>query len=174
MKLYGKITSERASKGQGGKWLDIKVFDEEKDELLSIYIDKDEDDWYKAHIKTPDGKTDFQELLRETKAKSYCDIQHDWEYYPDGYRTCQKCGKTEDIPKAKKHDRVGDLLKAIEDNTDKEGKVSVQYIADEVEELKAKKQKSEKLYYQSQNNCEHLYRDASDKRYCVDCGKKLD
>jgi hypothetical protein len=23
------------------------------------------------------------------------------------------------------------------------------------------------------NNCEHLYKDASDKRYCVDCGKRI-
>jgi hypothetical protein len=30
------------------------------------------------------------------------------------------------------------------------------------------------LYNIDEKECEHLYRDASDSRYCVDCGKKLD
>ena len=30
MKLYATITSERASKGQGGKWLEIEILDENK------------------------------------------------------------------------------------------------------------------------------------------------
>lgn len=28
-------------------------------------------------------------------------------------------------------------------------------------------------YYLKETNCEHLYKDASDKRFCVDCGKRI-
>lgn len=39
MKLYATTTSERASKGQGGNWLDISIYDEEKNKLVDIHVD---------------------------------------------------------------------------------------------------------------------------------------
>jgi len=38
MKLYATTTSERATKGQGGKFLIIEVFDEDKKKLLNLHI----------------------------------------------------------------------------------------------------------------------------------------
>ena len=39
MKLYATVTSERASKGQGGnKYLEIEIIDEERLPLLSLYL----------------------------------------------------------------------------------------------------------------------------------------
>lgn len=38
MKLYANVSSERASKGQGGEWLDIKIRDEKKDLLWNIEV----------------------------------------------------------------------------------------------------------------------------------------
>lgn len=70
MKLYATTTSERATKGQGGNELEIKVFDENRDELFKINVFKDSDNWYKVHFKSFDKNgLDFQELLREVKTK---------------------------------------------------------------------------------------------------------
>lgn len=41
MKLYATITSERASKGQGGKELDIEILNEKREVIASIKIDTD-------------------------------------------------------------------------------------------------------------------------------------
>jgi len=38
MKLYGTITSERATKGQGGRFLEIKITDEKLKTLLAFTI----------------------------------------------------------------------------------------------------------------------------------------
>lgn len=38
MKLYATTTSERASKGQGGKFLIIDVTNEKKEKLLNLHI----------------------------------------------------------------------------------------------------------------------------------------
>jgi hypothetical protein len=38
MKLYATVTSERASKGQGGKWLDIEVQGEHKQPIARMII----------------------------------------------------------------------------------------------------------------------------------------
>lgn len=47
MKLYATITSERATKGQGGKWLDIKITDENQKPLGIIKVfPKDEKNSY--------------------------------------------------------------------------------------------------------------------------------
>lgn len=39
--------------------------------------------------------------------------------------------------------------------------------------LIAKRVKPQGLYRIKEKDCEHLYRDASDKRFCVDCGKEF-
>lgn len=51
MKLYATITSERATKGQGGKWLEIVVLDEKQKKLLDLRIEHDEKAINKAKIK---------------------------------------------------------------------------------------------------------------------------
>jgi len=38
MKLYATTSSERATKGQGGKYLDIKIMDKHKHELWHIVV----------------------------------------------------------------------------------------------------------------------------------------
>jgi hypothetical protein len=38
MKLYAKTTSERASKGQGGKWIEIDILDERKQLVYMLSI----------------------------------------------------------------------------------------------------------------------------------------
>jgi hypothetical protein len=42
MKLYATITSERATKGQGGKYLDINISNEKKKIICSISVSCDE------------------------------------------------------------------------------------------------------------------------------------
>lgn len=45
MKLYGKISSERATKGQGGNdYLDIVINDENKENLCRLYAENWEND----------------------------------------------------------------------------------------------------------------------------------
>lgn len=44
MLLYGKITSERASKGQGGKLLDIEITDKNNTLLWTIQV-RDNNGW---------------------------------------------------------------------------------------------------------------------------------
>ena len=51
MKLYATTTSERATKGQGGQWLDIKVTDENKKTLLDFNL-KFDGDKLKATVYT--------------------------------------------------------------------------------------------------------------------------
>lgn len=59
MKLYATVTSERASKGQGGEWLDIKVTNSKKETILLLLISpegSDEDgDVIHASLKTADS-----------------------------------------------------------------------------------------------------------------------
>jgi hypothetical protein len=40
MKLYATTTSERASKGQGGEYLDIEVKGEDKKTILELHIEE--------------------------------------------------------------------------------------------------------------------------------------
>lgn len=43
MRLYSTVTSERASKGQGGnKYLDIKILNEKKEEIMDITLQVNE------------------------------------------------------------------------------------------------------------------------------------
>ena len=39
MKLYATTSSERATKGQGGQWLDIKITDKDKKTLLDMRLE---------------------------------------------------------------------------------------------------------------------------------------
>ncbi len=40
MKLYATVTSERATAGQGGKTLDIEIFDEKKDCFARLTVEE--------------------------------------------------------------------------------------------------------------------------------------
>lgn len=65
MKLYGTITSERATKGQGGKYLIIEIFDENKNSLWGITV-KDNT------LKVNKGYNEFNEakvIFTDTKGK---------------------------------------------------------------------------------------------------------
>jgi len=42
MKLYATITSERASKGQGGKYLNIKITNEKKETIALMWFEEKE------------------------------------------------------------------------------------------------------------------------------------
>jgi len=43
MKLYASVTSERATKGQGGEYLDIEVKGENKKTILELHIEEKDD-----------------------------------------------------------------------------------------------------------------------------------
>lgn len=42
MKLYATVTSERASKGQGGKYLDIRISDATQKELADVQVTEED------------------------------------------------------------------------------------------------------------------------------------
>ena len=51
MKLYATVTSERASKGQGGEWLEIEVLNESQTPVANIAVYRKP--WHdKVQIKT--------------------------------------------------------------------------------------------------------------------------
>lgn len=57
MNLYATVTSERASKGQGGQYLDIVVQDSNKEILARLFIESHTDsvgDGYKGTLSTAD------------------------------------------------------------------------------------------------------------------------
>lgn len=59
MKLYATTTSERASKGQGGKWLDIEIRNEQKRLLAMITIrSKEPQSAVIGIVNAPDVKID--------------------------------------------------------------------------------------------------------------------
>ena len=73
MKLYATITSERATKGQGGKWLKIEILDENKKHLGIINVfpqDKDNPYGlisYKWFVGTSEGWQVRSEGILEAK-----------------------------------------------------------------------------------------------------------
>lgn len=45
MKLYATVSSERATKGQGGKELDIEVKNEQKETVFQIHVSENDGDF---------------------------------------------------------------------------------------------------------------------------------
>lgn len=71
MKLYATVTSERATKGQGGKWLDIEVRNEKKRLLSMITIrEKHPDSATIGIVNASDVRVDtMQEKGKKKKAE---------------------------------------------------------------------------------------------------------
>jgi len=137
MKLYATVTSERASKGQGGnEWLDVSLtYKPKKGEAF---------EFMKLEILPLNDGIAVKYTIDDTVA-----------YLEKAKKKCEMTGCKN--PNASPYAKCREHIKRAEDFGD----------------LKGEKQKGERLYSQAQDNCEHLYRDASDKRFCVDCGKRL-
>jgi len=100
MKLYAKVTSERASKGQGGEWLDVEIVDTNRDRIMLIQIyenpnvydnvttyivQKEYGDRYKNGIYTPKQKGEKQ------KGERYCE-NCAMQVAGDKHHNCIVCG----------------------------------------------------------------------------------
>ena len=72
MKLYATVTSERASKGQGGKYLAIVILDEKKENKARFDVTNDEDGFIIDYLDYSTGavmrlKEDKSQVLREAR-----------------------------------------------------------------------------------------------------------
>jgi hypothetical protein len=66
MKLYGKIKSERAEKGQGGNdFLDIEISGENEEPVMTLHVEKDEDKYEVSTWNSNDVR--LSELVVECK-----------------------------------------------------------------------------------------------------------
>ena len=75
MKLYATTISERASKGQGGKWLDIEIRNEQKRLLAIITIrSKEPQSAVIGIVNAPDVKVDtmIEKGKSQKGEKLYC------------------------------------------------------------------------------------------------------
>lgn len=83
MKLYATVTSERASKGQGGKFLNIIISDEHKNPAYRLYATE-----HNGEIRLKiDNELTLERVEMTTKAKKKKgDI---WDYmgkeFPNGF-----------------------------------------------------------------------------------------
>jgi len=76
MNLYATTTSERASKGQGGKWLDIEIRNVKKRLLSTITVrEKDRESATIGIFTAPDVRVDTQK-----GAQARCELCHDELY----------------------------------------------------------------------------------------------
>jgi len=76
MKLYATITSERASKGQGGKWLNIEVIGENKVVIARIKVRSNypyeyEMDIFPVVYPYPDKRIGASTLKLDVKGHGY-------------------------------------------------------------------------------------------------------
>ena len=75
MKLYATTISERASKGQGGKWLDIEIRNEQKRLLAIITIrSKEPQSAVIGIVNAPDVKVDT--MIEKARVKRRKIILH--------------------------------------------------------------------------------------------------
>ena len=99
MKLYAKTTSERASKGQGGEYLDIEITNENKDLIFTVKVRNEDlfneisiwsetDNKYLKH-QQPKAEKKKAELDTCKKCKSDKELVYNSEVM-DNY--CQTCG----------------------------------------------------------------------------------
>ena len=73
MKLYATTTSERASKGQGGDYLEIAITEESKQPLWQVSVLDDEEDyiirvWNEQHNKFMENRVQ-KIMVEHTKAE---------------------------------------------------------------------------------------------------------
>lgn len=67
MKIYATTTSERASKGQGGKYIEITLQDEQKDILIRFETVPNKDYPYYS-IRIVEGNIDYLQVLKNQLA----------------------------------------------------------------------------------------------------------
>jgi len=99
MKLYATTTSERASKGQGGKHLDIQLQGENRQELgvIALRYEATKQEYYALYIRNGIIQSIFH-IEKETKGKRQKgECEH--QFIPSdnegcyGYEVCRLCGK---------------------------------------------------------------------------------
>ncbi len=76
MKLYATTTSERASKGQGGKWLKIHIYNDIQQEICRIYVEPTEKGNKIELFELNESKTSFISYLDKPKANKKKDETH--------------------------------------------------------------------------------------------------
>ena len=91
MKLYATVTSERASKGQGGQWLDILIQNEKKRTIGKIFLKPISDSWDGYYLYA-----EFHKGLNRIKTyQEFCRLE------PKGNNQkgekCFSCNQTPDI-----------------------------------------------------------------------------
>ncbi len=94
MKLYATTTSERASKGQGGRYLDIQLQGEDKQELgvISARYDEHNKEYYLNYWSR--GKCIQINRIKETKGnKQKGECTHNGQYIYNSIegKKCQLC-----------------------------------------------------------------------------------
>lgn len=72
MKLYATVSSERATKGQGGKNLEVKFMDEKRNMFLSVVVTNDEKDNIVSEVidwSKPEGSSHLFTTKQTIKSK---------------------------------------------------------------------------------------------------------
>lgn len=118
MNLYATITSERASKGQGGKWLKINITNAKKEKIISFDVSELQGD-YLIQYKTgegfnPDWDAWWVQKLPTKKAKKqkadwFCE-NCEWKGNSDELRESPFGGELVDLsycPKCGDNGRIG-------------------------------------------------------------------
>jgi len=80
MKLYATTTSERATKGQGGQWLDIEITAEKQD-LAIISVREESNNYLISIIANPERKKQEIWIPKGEKQKG------------EKGKQCDKCGR---------------------------------------------------------------------------------
>ena len=90
MRLYATTTSERASKGQGGKYLEIEITDEKKRILAIVNVDSE------CIRFRPNPYTMEHGEVSEVRVKGKCAVCGKLHGRTDGANICESCSA--DIP----------------------------------------------------------------------------
>ena len=76
MKLYATVTSERASKGQGGKYLDIDIRDSKRNLIFQIKVSENKGDYLLRYavgdLYEGDPLSDMWWILKSKLSGDYC------------------------------------------------------------------------------------------------------
>lgn len=114
MKLYATTTSERASKGQGGEWLDINIKDERKVTFAIIKVRKEKGLFFPAVYVESVGKVETTKLddVIVTEKNAICadrtcnDMSHGHSWQRKGEKKKDECDG--------KHATVHEILKCAD------------------------------------------------------------
>lgn len=104
MKLYATTTSERASKGQGGEWLDINIYNEKKEIIAKFEVRESQyphtefDILYWKH--TP--SVSFGEMAYDGNKKIDCGCRKDefccFKHFKESKQKDDKCVSCNKLP----------------------------------------------------------------------------